>query len=98
VFEASIRSTTTDPTAANNQATGTGEVTTVVVPPVPTAPADGPVATPAPTAPAPTAPTIPQGGLPATGSSGMALQLQLAALAAGLGLVLRLTGRRRSRS
>jgi uncharacterized repeat protein (TIGR01451 family) len=102
VFGASVQSATNDPTSANNEATSSADVMTVV----PTNPVTTPAATPTVTTPdaptptitAPDAPTPPSGGLPATGSTGMALQLQLAALAAALGLTLRLTGRRRSRS
>ncbi len=102
VFGASVQSVTNDPTSANNEATSSADVVTVVptnpvTTPAPT-PTPTPTPAPTPTVTAPDAPTLPSGGLPATGSTGMALQLQLAALAAALGLTLRLTGRRRSRS
>jgi PKD repeat protein len=98
-FEATVRSATTDPTAANNQASGAGDVVTGVVPPIGTTPvANVPTATtPSVVTPAQT-PTIPTGGLPATGNStSVALQIQLAALAAVLGLALRTVGRGRRR-
>ena len=89
VFEASVQSSTTDPTEANNRASRSGEVTTVVTP--------NPVATPTPAPPPPGVPVPPVGGLPATGNTGAALQLQLAALAVALGLVIRAAGRRTRR-
>jgi uncharacterized repeat protein (TIGR01451 family) len=85
-FEASVRSSTADPAAANNRSTDGGDV------------APRPFSPPSPVTPAPvTPPSTPTGELPATGTTGMALQLQLAALAALLGLVVRGTARRRTR-
>jgi uncharacterized repeat protein (TIGR01451 family) len=88
-FEATVQSATADPTTANNQASGAGDVVTVV----PTSPTTPP---PAATPPPPGTPTLPPGGLPATGNStSVALQVQLAAIAAALGVALRAMGRRR---